>query len=261
MTYPPPPVPAAPAPSGKPRLRGRIPLRLALIFGIVAVVALGIGIYFLATQSLTKVNDFQRVTVADGTGTVSFANTGGYIAYYEASDVSSDTDSIPTVRVALRNQKTQQVMELKTLYGDNSNGTITKLTYDYNGHSGAALYQFHISATGKYDVAVQGTTDTASDAKIAFGKSIAKGTAIGGGLVAGGVLFLIPAIVLFIVGLVKRSRHKKELATAGSYGYPPPPGYNPPAPGYPAPQQGWQQPPPPPPDQPGQSGPWPPSSG
>ncbi len=242
MSYPPPPPPPGSAPG---KLRGRVPLRLGIIFLVIAVAAIGVGVYFLATKSLTKVNDFQRVNVADGTGTVTFG-TGGYVAYYEASDVTSDITSIPLVGVALRNQATGKVMRVDKLYGGNSNNTIDKLTYNYNGHHGAAVYEFHISTAGTYDVAVEGTSKTAADADIAFGRSIAAATAIGAGLTVGGVLFLIAGVVLLIVGLVKRGRHKKQLAASSAYyggggGYPqqgyPQQGY--PQQGYP--QQGYPQ--------------------
>src|SRR5437763_1073825 len=90
---------------------------------------------------------------------------------------------------------------------------------------------------------------------VAVAASVAGGTMVGALLIVVGVLFLIAAIVLLIVGFVKRSRHKKELqsgpkwgtwgAPAPAYGgapqpYPPPPGYgdpHQPPPGYGGPHQ------------------------
>ncbi len=258
MSYPPPP-PSAPAPSGKPRLRGRIPLRLALIFGILGIAGLVVGGIIAVNGALKKVDDFSRINIpsaSSGTAnkdTISFS-TGGYVAYYEASDATSN--SIPAIPVRITSPSgTQKVLD--TPYGGKSGGKDVKsLSYDYNGHKGVALWQFTITEKGKYLVEVAGNPKANGSAKMAFGRSIGKSTAIGGVLVVVGVLLLITAIILLIIGLVKRSRNKKELAAAGSYGgYPPPPGYAPPAPGYgpppgyaPPQQQGWQQPPPPPPN-------------
>ena len=70
-------------PGGKPRLRGRTPLRLALIFGVLGVALFVVGGVVLATNSLGKVNDFERVSSV-GTGTVHLNRTGNYVGYYEA---------------------------------------------------------------------------------------------------------------------------------------------------------------------------------
>ena len=73
MSYSPPPgqsaYPAA-APGGKPRLRGRTPLRLSIIFFVVAVILFVVGGVVLAKKSLGAVNNFQRVQVSAGTGSV-----------------------------------------------------------------------------------------------------------------------------------------------------------------------------------------------
>ena len=69
---------------------------------------------------------------------------------------------------------------LDTPYGGKSGGkNVKSLTYDYNGHKGVALWQFTITEKGKYNVAVGGNTQADPDAKIAFGRSIGKSTAIG----------------------------------------------------------------------------------
>jgi hypothetical protein len=272
MSYPPSPPPppsSSPAPYGpgpaQPvRKRGRTPLRLALIFGVVGIALIVAGTIVLAKKSFSKVDGFQRVSVAAGQGNITL-DKGNHVAYYEASKI--DENAVPIIPIRLTSPSGHRQI-LRTLYGGHKAGpgadnNIKILTYDYDGHNGIALFQFSVSESGKYLVEFGNSQLAAPDAKIAFGTSIGTATAVGAGLLVPGVLLVITAIILLIVGLVKRSRHKKELATAGSYGYPPPPGYGPPAPGYgpPAPgygpppgyapppqEQGWQQPPPPPPN-------------
>lgn len=275
MTYPnppeqpsgypaaPPPYGAAPQPSfGAPPpqgpLRGRTPRRLGWIFLALAIALFIAGGIVLATKSFSEVNKFQRVAVPTQNSTVTFNRTGKWVAYYEASNVHSGIDSVPAVRVAIESPS-GQVRELTTLYGNRSDRKVKIFTYDYNNHRGVALYQFNISETGTYHVATQPGPAAAADAKIAFGKDISGGTIAGGLIVVGGVVALIVAIVLLIVGYVKRSRHKRELQS-GQFGGPPPgygppagygtpPGYAPPPPGYSgsspsAPGYPSQQPPP-----------------
>jgi hypothetical protein len=207
-------------------------------------VAGGIG----TSRSLSAVNSFQRIGVTadfpDPTTapTITFTHPGGYIAYYEGSDINDSHLLIQPVQVELLDPA-GKVIDINTRYGQLTGNKVKVLTYDYNGHHGAALYQFHITTVGSYKVAAV-STQTPAGAKMAFGKSIATGTVVGGGLIVGGVLFLVAAIVLFIVGTVKRRRHKKQLAAGvGMYPPPGPPAGYPPA-GFPAP--GYQQPPPPP---------------
>jgi hypothetical protein len=229
MAYPP-PAPPPPPPGGpnKPRLRGHTGIRVGAVLSIIGLGLLIAGIVVLAAGSLGKVNNFQRVRIADGTGTVHFAHSGGYVAYYEASDVTdSDNERIPLVRVRLTSPS-GTAMTLNTLYGGNTNGTIKKLTYDYNGHRGAALYQFHIDETGTYQVQLA-ALNTPADAQIAFGTSIATGTFLGGGLTGLGVLLLIAGLIVLIVGLVRRRNHKKQLYAYGTGYGGVPPGYPPPA--------------------------------
>ncbi|WP_375485375.1 hypothetical protein [uncultured Jatrophihabitans sp.] len=240
MSYPPPPgqpgypsAPPASTPSGKTRLRGRTPLRLAIAFFVVAVALFVVGGIVLAKKSLGKVDDFQRVSIASGSGTITLNGTGKWIGYYEASNVDNSIERIPSIRVALTDSSGKAV-KLES-YGNRSDDKVDKLTYSYNGHHGAAALQFDTTSKGRYRVQVQAEQSLPSDAKLAFGRDIKKGTVAGGLLIVGGVLFLIAAIVLLIVGLVKRSRHKGELArTGGGYGagyggppanYPPPGGY------------------------------------
>jgi hypothetical protein len=275
MSYPPPAYPQSPEASynAPPKhLRGRIPLRLSIIFLVVGIVLAVVGGVIIGKKSLGAVDNFKRVSVSAGAGTVKFSHTGNYLAYYEAPGVNSDISTVPVPLIAFKSPS-GKVRVLDTLYGGKTrqNGHIgTKLTYSYHGHHGVAIYQFKITEKGTYQVEVRATTGTAPDAKIAFGKSIAGGIALGAGLLVPGILLIIVGIILLIIGLVKRSRHKKQLqqqpyAGAGfpqGGGYPqgapqgggyPQGGYpqaGPPQPGYPAPgtpQPGYPQQPPAPP--------------
>src|SRR3954453_14809067 len=159
MSYPPPPAPAAPAPSGKPRLRGRIPLRLGIIFLVLGIAGIAVGVIIAVNGALKTVNDFSRIDVpAAGSNqinkdTIHF-DTGGYIAYYEAPDASSD--SIPAVPVRITGPS-GNAQVLNTPYGGKSGGKDVKaLTYDFNGHKGVALWQFNVPAAGNYSVEVAG---------------------------------------------------------------------------------------------------------
>lgn len=278
MSYPPPPPPpgAFPGnPGDKPRLRGRTPLRLAIIFLVLGVAGLIGGGVVAVNGALKKVDSFHRVDVPSGetvaTKKVDFGGTGGFIAYYESKNAKSSR--IPAIPVRLTSPSGKQQL-LDTPYGGKSGGKDVKsLSYDYDGHKGVALWQFSIREKGTYTVEVEGSSQADSDATVAFGRSIGKSTAIGGTLIAVGVLLLIAGIILLIIGLVKRSHSKKELAAAQAYGQPgsygPPAGYGqqqypgqqyPPQQAYPPPSYG--PPPPPAPPPPGQSppeNPWPPA--
>ncbi|HEV7204355.1 MAG TPA: hypothetical protein VGN18_07060 [Jatrophihabitans sp.] len=225
MSYSPPPgqspYPSAPPPSGasgRPtRLRGRTPLRLALIFGVLGIALVVVGSIIIATKSLNKVDGFARVPVATG-GTVQL-KSGNQLVYYEASDVSSGIDTVPVPAIRITAPDGTKTI-LDTLYGGASreSGRIkNRLTYDNNGHKGVAIYQLKITQAGTYQVEVQPSGQEKAGADLAFGESIAGGTALGAGLLVPGVLLIIAAIVLLIVGLVKRGRHKKEIAS-GAYG-------------------------------------------
>jgi hypothetical protein len=247
MSYPPPPgqspYPSGPPPSGPPpygggygappkHLRGRTPRRLGWIFLIVAVALFVAGGIVLGTKSYGAVNNFKRVSIASGNGTVSLSGTGKWIGYYEASNVDTGIDRIPNFEVALTSPSGKNV-PLEP-YGNRKDGKVDKLTYDYNAHKGAAAFQFNATEKGTYRVQLVARDTLPANADVAFGRDIVGATAAGALLIVGGVLFLIAAIVLLIVGFVKRSRHKKQLA-AGAYGGGPPPNY-------PYPPQG-QQPP------------------
>jgi len=207
------------------------------------VILFVVGGVVVGTKALGKVNSFGRVSIASGSGTVTLNGTGKWVGYYEADNVSSSISAIPQFQVAVTGPS-GQLVTIKP-YGNRSDGKVKKLTYSYNGHKGAAAFQFNVSQAGTYTIRVQAVDSLPAGADVAIGRDIETGTVVGGLLIVGGVLFLIAAIVLLIIGLVKRSRHKKERATGGYGGYPPPgyapPGYAPPGyapPGY-APQQQW----------------------
>jgi len=263
MTYPPPPYPQYPSgppgygppPSGPVRLRGRTPRRLGWIFLAVGIVLTVVGATVYETQSLSKVDKFSRVSIAAGGGTANFS-TGNYLAYYEAKGANDKTKNIPIVAIRLTSPSGKQ-MVLDTLYGGGKVADLkikSYLVYSHNGHDGIAVYQFKITEAGEYRVEFAGTDVAASNSDMAFGPSIGKSTAIAGALVAVGVLLIIAAIVLLIVGFVKKRRHKREIAAYAGAGSPPYPGtaYPPPAypSSYPPPGQGFAPPPPPPPSQP-----------
>jgi hypothetical protein len=220
----------------------------------VAVILFVVGGIVLGTKSFGKVNGFQRVTIADGTGSIKLDGTGKWVGYYEASDVDNDIKRIPQIRLEILDPSGQPVTFKP--YGDRSDGKVKKFTYDYNGHKGAGAIQFDIKAKGTYKIQVQAVDTLPSGADIAFGRDIGGATTAGVVMIGIGVLFVVAAIVLLIVGLVKRSRHKKELESGSYYGGPPPgygapggyggpaPGYGQPPPGYGGPQTGYGQPPP-----------------
>jgi UPF0716 family protein affecting phage T7 exclusion len=257
--------PAFPGGQDESRLRGRRPIQVGGILLIVGVVLLIVGAFISDRTAQGKVNGFQRVAVKDSTGTINLKGSGGYIAYYESDSLNSNTRKIPLVGVTLTNAATGQQTTLDTTYGNKSENKIKYLYYDHDGHKGLALWQFHIDQPGTYRVELQATSGTASDAAMAFGRSIATSQAVGAVIVVAGVLLLLAGLILLIVGLVKRRRHKRQLREGrGGYGgfggfggaqpagWPQPGGMQswPPAGGQPQPPNdapGW----PPPPDQAG----------
>jgi hypothetical protein len=203
----------------------------------VGLVLIIVGAVLANANAYNKVNDFQRVAVSAGSGTVKFDKAGGYVAYYEASSVTSSTSQkVPEIPVQLTNQATGQQLVLSTPYGNRSDGKIKFLHYDHDGHRGVAMWQFHIDQPGTYRVELGRNPAAASDATVAFGKSIAQDVVVAGTVVIIGVLLLVGGLITLIVGLVKRRRHKQELRTGGYGGQPPAwqqQNWQ---------QQGWQQP-------------------
>jgi hypothetical protein len=247
MSYPPPPAypPAPQSPPDAGPLRGRTPRRLGWIFLALAIILFVIGAIVVAKKSYSEVKTFQRVSIADGSGSVNVDRTGKWVIYYEASNVNSSFKRIPDITVLVTTSS--KPVQLST-YGKRKDGKVDRLTYDYNGHKGAAAAEFQASDKGTYQVQVRANETLPSGADLAFGKDIKGGTVAGGALIVGGVVCLIVAIVLLIVGFVKRARHKSERQAAMSgYGQPAygaPGGYPPPPPGY-GPPQGYPQQPPP----------------
>jgi len=257
MSYPPPPSypPAPQSPQAGP-LRGRTPRRLGWIFLILAVVLIVVGVVVFAKKSFGKVNGFHRVDFATG-GQVHLDGTGKWVIYLE--EKNADSVSRIDFNVSVTDPSGAPVQG--TFYGNPGRGEkIKKFTYDYNGHNGVAAYQFTVHQAGTYTIKPLAAGSVKPDAKLAIGRDITAGTTAGALILFGGILFLVAAIVLLIIGFVKRSRHKKELQSysAGGYGQPaygapggyPPPGYGqqPPPPGYgqqPPPPGYGQQPPPP----------------
>jgi len=212
------------------RLRGHRAIQVGGILMVAGLVLVIVGAVLANTNAYGKVNDFQRVAVSDGTGTVTFNKAGGYVAYYESASVTNSTNQkVPEIPVTLTNQATGQELVLNTPYGNRSDGKIKFLHYDHNGHKGVAMWQFHIDQPGTYRVQLGPNPAAASDATVAFGKSIAQDVVVAGTVVIIGVLLLVAGLITLIVGLVKRRRHKQELRTGG-YGQPPA-----------WPQQGWPQ--------------------
>jgi hypothetical protein len=193
-----------------------------------------VGAVVIGTRALGKVDSFQRVSIAAGGGSVTFNGTGGYLAYYEQPGIDNKRTGIPIVAIRLTAPSGQQMI-LDTLYGGSSVDSRELrryLTYSHDGHDGIAVYQFTIHETGVYKVEFAGTDVAGPSSDMAFGRSIGTATAAGAVLVLLGVLALITALVLLIVGFVKRGRHKRALATpAYGYAYPPPAPYGGPAAG------------------------------
>lgn len=228
-SYPPAPPPAyGPPPGGKPRLRGRIPLRLALIFGLIGLALAVVGIVVLVKSPIGKVDDFARAPIDGQTHTVELTRTGNYVGYYEEPGLDTSKSRTPTFTLALVDASGTAVAVRKY-------SNTTTLSYEYGGHNGLAVAKFSITKAGTYTVRGEGT-DVPADAKIAFGESVAHGLIAGVLLFIGGLALIVTAIILLIVGLVKRGRHKKAL-TAYPYGAPPPP-YYPPQPGFGGPPPG-----------------------
>lgn len=228
------------------RRRGRTAIIVGSVLTALGVVLFVAGIAVAATQSFSKVDGFQRIKLTDQSGTVKFDKTGGYVAYYESDSVTNHETGVPLIPIRLTDPAGVSTV-LTTKYGNRSDGKIKLLHYDYDGHKGLAMWQFHVSKTGSYSVALGNNTSAAPDTVVAFGPSILSAGFVAGGTAIGlGVLLGIAGIVTLIVGLVRRSRHSREL-TASAYGGPggwgAQPGWQQPSAPWQQPQQ-FQQPPP-----------------
>jgi hypothetical protein len=197
----PPAGPPTYAPPANPlRKPGRIPLRLALIFGVIGIALVVIGGVLVAKSPLAKVDGFARVSVASGGGTVQLRRTGNYVGYYETP---TDASHHAYVRMQITDSS-GRVLPIQ-LYS-----TQSSLTYTDGGRFGQALFTFKISAAGSYRVLVR-ADGAPQGANVAFGESVAHGIVAGVALIIPGILLVIAAIVLLIVGLVRRSRYKRRL--------------------------------------------------
>lgn len=248
VSYPPPP----PVPyTGKPgRRRGRTAVWVGAVLFVVGLALLLVGALVGFGNSLGKVDGFQRVSLEQGSATLTF-EAGSYVGYYEAPSLTNGA----TVDLSIHDASTGAPIQIGR-YG-------TRLTYSYHGHHGVAVFQFRIPRTGRYDVRFTAADpDLAAGSSIAFGPSITR--AIVGGVltvVAGG-LVLAAGLITLIVGLVLGRRRRSWPTAGGTYpGYPS--GYPQQYPPQPYPQQPYPQQQPPTPQQ--QQGdpqppadPWPP---
>jgi hypothetical protein len=208
----------APNSPSPPPARGRWAIIVGAASMVLAVVAMIVG---AALGSPTAVDQFQRVRVSDPSGTITFDNTGDYVAYYESTATAELGDQpekvaanrVPRVPVQLTNQATGQRLVLNTPYGNRPDGKPKKLHYDYGGRGALAMWQFHISQTGRYRVELGTSPAPDADAVVAFGPSTA--LAAGGIAVILGALMFIAGLTTLIVGLVKHGRSKREVTYAG----------------------------------------------
>lgn len=217
MSQPPPPPPPAygppgqpygqqpygapvPPPGGRTRLRGRVPLILSLVLGVLGIVAISVGAVVLANGSFNKIDDFTRADLGSQVQTVRFDRSGKFIGYLETpSDGSHRAD----VRLALATPGDEEIPV--RLYRNT-------LTYDFNGRYGEALFTFTVPKAGEYQVLAR-SDNAPRGARMAFGESVAGGIVAGVLLIVPGILLVVAAIILLIVGLVRRGRHKRELRT------------------------------------------------
>lgn len=205
--YPPPP------PGATGRLRGRIPLRLALIFGVLGIALVVIGAVLGFSNTRSDVDGFQRISFASETHTVHFTRVGKYVAYFETP---SNGDHTAYVQMAITNAAGKHLQLGR--YGGASHSS--HVDYNIHGHHGEALFTFTIGQPGTYQVAIR-ATGAPPGADMAFGKSIATGLALGIGLLIPGILLVVAAIILLIVGLVRRHSHKRQIELASRGGPPP----------------------------------------
>jgi len=251
--------PGYPAAQPPRRTRGTRAVQVGAILMAAGIVIAIIGSVIGSKTSDSKVNGFQRVQLADKTGTITFKNSGGYVAYYESKSVTDSTNQkVPLIEVTLT-PTSGQPLPLTTPYGNRSDGKIKYLHYDHDGHKGLAMWQFHIDQSGTYKVDLQDRSGVAaSDAGVAFGKSIASSQAATAIVFGFGGLLLVAGLIVLIVGFVKQRRHRRELRAG--YGGVQPGGWpqaGPPSwPSGGQPTQQWPAPPsdshtgwPPPPDQ------------
>jgi hypothetical protein len=206
--------PATPEPK---RLRGRRAVQVGIVLLAIGVVAIVVGAILAVGAGLGKVDKFQRVSASQENGTLHFDHSGGYLAYYEAPTITDNTREVPLVGITLT-PPAGGPFAVDTLYGGRTDNRIKVLTYQHNSHNGIAMYQFHISEPGDYQVALDTTTIPDPAAVIAFGPSIAGATVSGGLTIGVGALVFVVGLIVLIVGLVRRGRHKSQLNAAAYAG-------------------------------------------
>ncbi len=174
-----------------------------VVIGMVAGVLWG----FLGFVSLSDdVKRFERVP-ADGGGEVTLANDGGYTIYYESSS-GNVVEDLPGGQVTLVPADGGEPVALDDYGG--------RLTYDFGGHAGQALFTFEIDRPGRY--AVESTSEGQGD--------LAVGPGVGGRLVrtvVGAVLLALGGVIVGAIMLIVTAvaRHNAGRQT-GSPGSPPP---------------------------------------
>lgn len=231
------PAPGAHKPRGKGLIiSGSVLLAVAVAVGIVGIVGV-VGV-------VTRPNGYDRV--AAGESRTLHLAAGKWVLYYESySDHGSSTTgrfAAPPVRITGAGGQAVRL----GFY-------MTDATYDVNGRHGVAIYTFSTDRAGDYRVAVG--RSGSPGAHIAVGHSFAAGLVGWISAIGAAVVVFLLGLVLLTVGLVIRSRSKRDIARYGSYGGPSAP-YGPPGGGFGAPPghapagSGWGPPPPPPPPPP-----------
>ena len=160
---------------------------------------------FLGFVSLSDdVKGFERVPV-DGGGEITLAGDGGYTIYYESAS-GNVVEDLPAGQVSLVPADGGEPVALDDYGG--------RLTYDFGGHAGQALFTFEIDRPGRY--VVESTSEGRGD--------LAVGPGVGGrlvGTVVGAVLLAVGGVVVGAIMLIVTAvaRHN-----AGRQPGSPPPG-------------------------------------
>ena len=199
---PPPPVvppagppavpPAVPCPSGK------LPKGALIAAPIVFVVTAVVGIVMIALSLVTVVNavgDFRQVRAGE-TRTLALDPGDWYVV------AGGPRGTITEVRVQVVDQSGRPVPAL---------ADYDSVNVDLDGQRYEAIGAFAVTRSGVYEVTVDGPPGT--EARIGRVPLTRFVVLLVGGIVIGGLGFLV-AIVLLIVGLVVRSNAKKRRAAS-----------------------------------------------
>lgn len=199
-----------PRPARRP---GRTLLVLAIVCG---VLAMGLGVtggITLVRSAVGLAKDFQRVDYSEDGSTVGFDRVGEYVAYHEST---SDTESVGgRFRLSIVGEDGTPV-RIERYAGT--------MNYSVPGHHGTAVFTFRIDSPGRYEVRATTDLDDAG-ATMAFGRGVFTGIGTGLLIVGGAAIAFAAALILLIVGLVKRAKPPLAYRQASYY---PPPGYHPP---------------------------------